>query len=250
MTAARSSDCTRRDVMKRLRSWLVFRLGLELLFGAVVACGSRASPGGGGHGIDHVDGNRQEPGSPGHVGVGPGRVHAGYDGVHTFRAPMSAAGRGLTWSIADASIATIEPAPSLGTALRSIDDPGGDVVVTALRPGTTTITVKAGDAIATSTLVVHSYPAASYAVGERRYNMPADTSGPRAACASCHGVTNGVDQSPTIQSSYTDDDLLSAITTGKYKDGSALRGVDHAMNLTAVEKQGIVAYLRALPPRS
>jgi len=33
-------------------------------------------------------------------------------------------------------------------------------------------------------------------------------------------------------------------------DGSALRGVDHAMNLTAIEKRGIVAYPRAFPPRS
>jgi len=163
---------------------------------------------------------------------------------------MWAVGRGVTWSIADPSIATIERASSPGAALRSTGDDGGDILVTALRPGTTTITVRAGSAIATSTLVVHRYAATNYAIGERRYNTSDDTNGRRAACASCHGVTNGVDQSPAIQSSYADDDLLSAITTGKYKDGSALRGVDHAMNLTAAEKPGIVAYLRALPPRS
>lgn len=71
----------------------------------------------------------------------------------------------------------------------------------------------------------------------------------RAACASCHGLTNGVDPSPGSLSSHTDD-IISAITTGKYQSGRALRGADHAMNLTDAEKLGIVPYLRALSPRS
>lgn len=242
--------------MKVQRNHLLRTLSFGLWFGAVAACGGRTSQGGGdGH---RHDGDRPGPAPPGDLGAEPAAVYTGFDGVHTFQVPMSAAGGGLTWSIHDATIAKLEPDPaSFDRAFdRALDpahggaDERGAVVVTALAPGTTEVTVAAGRATATRTLVVQRYTAASYAIGERRYNTLGDAGERRAACASCHGLTNGVDQSPASLSLHTDDDLLSAITTGRYQSGRALRGADHAMNLTDAEKQGIVPYLRALSPRS
>src|SRR5690606_21379652 len=90
------------------------------------------------------------------------------------------------------------------------------------------------------------------ALGQSRYNQGAADDATRVACASCHGLANGVDHSPLFSSFWTDQQLIEMVETGRieFGDGEAYeaRGVNHVFNLTEEERAGVAAYLRSLTP--
>jgi len=182
--------------------------------------------------------------------VYPPSVHTGFDSSHTFKVPVTSDLVGVTWSVEDPSIATIQRVPIPADYGNRCDIGSEWAMVTPKKAGTTRIFARTADQTATATLVVASYDPAIYGAGERRYNTPDNaTAAQRASCASCHKTATGVDHSPFTMAGYADDDILAAITTGVFKHGYQLTGVNHAWNLTDAEKQGIMPYLRALAPR-
>jgi cytochrome c peroxidase len=123
------------------------------------------------------------------------------------------------------------------------------VLVTTGGPGKVVLEARAGDYVATGTYHVTAYTAAQLEVGRARYYTPADESRPgRASCASCHQKADGPDHTPMTASPFDDDVLHRVITTGRYDDDAHLE-VAHDWNVTDDEKLGLIAFLRALPPR-
>lgn len=185
----------------------------------------------------------------------PPVAYTAYDGVHTFRVPLTTGlpGNFPRWAITDPSIASIAtvPGPVINVGSGAAKNFGRNwAMVTALHAGNTTVTLTVPDITATASVVVTSYTPQQYGVGDKRYNNPDNPSGPaRAACASCHQKPDGADHSPLVLGASSADTIVQVITTGKFPDGTPLVGVDHQMNLTADEQVGIIAYLRGLPPK-
>lgn len=180
--------------------------------------------------------------------VYPASVHTGFDGSHTFKVPVTSDLVGVTWSVEDPSIATIQKVPIPSDYGNRCDIGSEWAMVTPKKAGTTRIFAKTADKTATATLVVASYDPAIYGAGDRRYNTPDNATAQRPSCASCHKTATGVDHSPFTTAGYADDDIVSAITTGVFKKSGYHLSVAHSWNLTDAEKQGIMPYLRALPP--
>jgi len=237
---------------------------LTWLLAAAAACGASDSgkPGTGGSGSNGGGSGGSGNGSGGGTGGGgvdlppdnadylfPDTAHTGFDGTHVFKVPVSTNLTNVTWKVEDPTIADIA-----GVATPADYAEYGETwaMVTAKKAGTTKLTGTSGAKTVTAMLIVTAYTAANVTAGDKRYNTPDNaTAAQRNACAGCHKLANGVDHSPVAMSSYTDDEILSAITTGAYPgpDGYKLMGVNHAWNLTDAEKPGIVPYLRTLPPR-
>jgi len=258
---------------------LAFRGSLAWLLAATVACASNGSgsppgagSGGGNSGGGNTGGGNTGGGNTGGNGGGgggnnggsggaggpveppdmatdylfPDVAHTGFDGTHVFKVPLSTNLTNVTWKIDDPAIASITP-----VATPALYAEYGETwaMVTAKKAGTTKVTATGGGKTVSSMLVVQAYTAANLAAGDKRYNTPDNpTAAQRNACAGCHKLANGADHSPVVLAAYDDDDVLPAITTGVYQDGYQLM-VTHTWNLTDAEKQGIMPYLRSLPPR-
>ena len=254
--------------MKRMTRNVVSIASLACLLAAAAACGTSDSgkPGTGGGGGGGGSNGGSGGGSNGGSGAGgvelppanmdylfPDVAYTGFDGTHVFKVPVSTNLTNVTWKIDDATIADVA-----GVATPADYAEYGETwaMVTAKKAGTTKITGTSGAKTVTAMLVVTAYTAANVTAGDKRYNTPDNaTAAQRNACAGCHKLANGVDHSPVALSSYKDDEILSAITTGAYPKeadgtpGYVLTGVNHAWNLTDAEKPGIVPYLRTLPSR-
>ncbi len=244
--------------MRNSYKCLVPITSMTCLIAAAAACGTsepnKPGPGNGGSDAGTDSGGPAGGGSdppPPQTGpfVYPQSVHTGFDGAHSFKVPVTSDLVGVTWSVEDPSIATIQKV-AMPTDYGNRCDIGSEwAMVTPKKAGTTRVLARTADKTATATLVVVSYDPAIYGAGDRRYNTPDNaTAAQRASCASCHKTATGVDHSPFTTAGYADDDILSAITTGVFKHGYQLVGVNHAWSLTDAEKQGIIPYLRALPP--
>lgn len=220
--------------MRALPIWALCAALLAPLFGS--GCSSSGM----------LDGDADPGGAS--IFVFPQGAHTGYDGTNTFRVPMSASVMNPTWTIADPSIASFE-ATTAPTGLEAFGVSW--IMVTAKRPGTTTITATAVSSTGEATITVAPYDAAATAVGKNRYYTPDNaTAAQRNPCASCHALANGADHSPLVLAFRGDADIQSVITTGEYaSDHRILIGVNHVWNLTADELTGIVPYLRQLPPK-
>jgi mono/diheme cytochrome c family protein len=201
------------------------------------ACG-----GGGGGGDDGDDGPLAPPGGD-EPYVFPPEAHSGFDGTATFKVPLATNLKDPTWEVENPALAAVTavPAPPMFAEFGE-----SWAMVTTKGAGTTKIVARAGDQRAETTLTIATYEAAKVTAGASRYTMGAAGA---PACAGCHGLANGVDHSPLQLAYYADEDILAAITTGKYPDGYELRGVQHAFMLAEGERAGIVPYLRSLPPR-
>jgi len=250
---AQQLPCTRH--MKKIISIM----SLSVLIMTSGACGggsdsntgsdtdAGAGGGGGGGGPGGV-----RPPNQGMDFVYPTTAYTGFDGTNTYKVPVGTNLTNVTWTIDDPTFADIAAvAAPTGTEFSRFG--GTWAMVTTRKAGTTKITATGGGKTVTAALVVTTYTTANLAVGDTRYNTPADaTAAQRASCASCHKLANGADHSPLVLEWYKDDEILSAVTTGVYPaaaGGYVLQGVNHAWNLTDAEKLGIVPYLRALPPR-
>ena len=240
----------------------------RVLLVAAAACGGDDGGGGGGDGGPSADADLDPELSQ----VFPRDAYGGYDGdAHTFRVPVSTdlsnrAPGDITWSSDDESIATIEAvdAPEDAAIAR-----GTWAMITTTGSGDVTISATNGTYTVTSEIHIAAYDPGDVDVGGARYHDDGGV-GDRVACASCHEAAGGADHTPTEMAFHDDDALLLVATEGHYPDictdddtgepctcdtancetepGYVL-GVDHMWNFTAEEADGIVPYLRSLPPR-
>jgi hypothetical protein len=217
--------------------------------------GSGGSGGAGSGGGDQPGGGMgMDGGQPGEIPpdvndqIFPNTSYTGFDGTHTFSTPIVTEMKGtLTWSVDDATIASVTaiPADKVPPDYQDPQYPAQFAMVVGKKAGKAKITVTDGKKTATADVIVTAYTAEQFAAGEKRYTTAA--TGP--TCVGCHGGAGGVDHSPTVLSYNSDTELVLPITTGAYSDGYKLRAPNHMFPLTDIEKVGIVAYLRALPPK-
>jgi hypothetical protein len=141
--------------------------------------------------------------------------------------------------------------------------------------GNVTIYAKAGSLRASATLTITQATPDQWEAGKARYNdgivwKPGMHDGPGGqdnpdpqrkllACTNCHAGQGGADveHTPTQTGGYSDDDLVNIFTKGIKPDGVPNRVMPfekwhqiHQWQMTDVERDGLVVYLRALPPKS
>jgi hypothetical protein len=252
-------------------------LGAALALGvvALVACSSEATnPGAaegssGGAETDAADfkrdGSVYDSAPSPESGLGellfrPDRVFTGRDGTHTFQVPVAVydADSDLTVTADDPAGVTITKATLTNPVNQDgVTDNGRYFLLTALKAGTFTLTATSKGKSATASLTVTSYDAGRYAAGEARYTNGIVTKTADRACTTCHVQGMGIDHSPAALGTATEQDVGVIITTGvkpgiggpqviKIKDEP---GTQHKWDVTDAEKDGLITYLRGLPPR-
>ncbi|MCX6130333.1 MAG: Ig-like domain-containing protein [Proteobacteria bacterium] len=172
------------------------------------------------------------------LSIFPPKLITGFDGTHSFQAPARATGGTLSkvsWSLSDPSLASLQA------------NADGTVMITSKKAGSAQLTATDGTHKSSVTLTINSYTTAAYTAGETRYKT-AGTSG--AACASCHAAAGGSapDHTPTELDADTDDEVANTFISGVDPEGVAVPAANHKFAVTATEKLGLVAYLRALKP--
>jgi mono/diheme cytochrome c family protein len=177
--------------------------------------------------------------------VEPALSYSGFDGTHTFLAPIAVYQydpKDLSVSVSDPSLVDVIPA----TFDMAGQDNGRYFLLKTKKAGDATITINSRGKSVTSTIKVLSYTTAQYATGETRYRGAGVNGEP--ACASCHQAAGGADHSPTALSSSTDQVLRVTIRSG-IKGGNTPTRVPHKWTVTDTELAGLVAFLRGLPAR-
>jgi Bacterial Ig-like domain (group 2) len=218
----------------------------------VAACGSSSDSAGSGS----AGSSGSSTGAPKALEVFPAKIYSGFDGANKYLSPIIAVGNkgNVTWTIDDPSIASIDT----NSADPKAAGGGINVVLTSLKAGTTTIHATDGTQKADATLTVTSYPVAQYEAGKARYTKGPNDNNP--ACTECHAPGKGPDHTPTELDADTDDEVRNTFVTGTDPEGrpvdykgefkTLLKNYDHKWEVTADEKIGLVAYLRALKPLS
>ena len=175
--------------------------------------------------------------------IQPASNFSGVDGTHTFKVPIAIyrASADLTVTVSDPSVADIRPAKSLGG-----NDNGRYYMLTAKKAGVVDITGKSNGKTITAKLTVQDYAAGRFATGEGRYKAGPDKDNP--ACASCHQKTGGADHTPAALASVNDEEVQAIITSGVKPGGVPIIEAKHTWSATASQLDGLVTYLRALPP--
>lgn len=179
---------------------------------------------------------------PGLLSIRPAVAYSGHDGTHAFVVPIAVYGAGADLQV---SGATLEPKELVSGA----GDSGKWFFVDVTAPGELTLTATSGGRTATSKVVVTSYPAARWAAGEARYQNGASGDPP---CTQCHGGGDGIDHTPAALAGAADEALAATITTGIAPNNVVIR-IDgepgHAWKVSDAERDGLVTYLRSLPPK-
>lgn len=176
----------------------------------------------------------------------PGALYSGFDGTHEFKVPVAVHGaKGVTLTASDNTVVDIAKSQLTDPAEAAKDD-GERFMLTVKKVGSITLTATVPGARATATLDVASYAANRYAVGENRYMNGGGTGQP--ACIQCHAEGSGKDHSPTKVAASPDNEVMAIITTGILR-GTPIRGVNHRWEVDEPTLDGLVTYLRALPPR-
>jgi hypothetical protein len=189
----------------------------------------------------------------------PPVVNTGFTGGagQAFKVPMFTDMEGtLTWKAADPTMVDIVgiTAPADYTEAKSKDPKVPAIqfaMLTTKKAGSTKVTVTNGTKTFDSDVVIKSYTAAQYTLGQTRYKTGEGTAA-RQPCAGCHEKPDGADHSPSWIALFDDDDVLGAIQTATYtKDDSKyqLNKGNHKWTLTEEEKAGIMAFLRGLSPK-
>lgn len=185
----------------------------------------------------------------------PDRVYTGVDGTHTFKIPIAVydSDTDLSVTASDGTALTLVKAELKNPVdPDGVTDNGKYYMITALKPGAYTLTASSKGRRSTASVTVASYPTTQWANGDARYNNGM-TSGATRACKTCHVDGAAIDHSPAALATATDQEIGIIITTG-VKPGPSVIMVPgepggHKWTVTADEKEGLVAYLRALNPR-
>lgn len=206
--------------------------------GTKVAADAGDSGGGGGGGGGGSDASFD-------LDIQPANSFSGVDGTHTFKVPIAIyrAGDDLKVTVSDPSIADVRPAKSLAGGG---SDNGRYYMLTAKKAGVVDITGTSNGKTITAKLTVQDYAAGRYAAGEGRYKTGPDSDNP--SCASCHQKAGGADHSPAALASVNDDEIQAIITSGVKPGGVPIIGPKHTWLATQPQLEGLVTYLRALPP--
>jgi hypothetical protein len=192
--------------------------------------------------------------APAKFSIFPREIYTGFDGTHTYKAPVIAVSKegvpitsgGVTWTIADPSLADLKVEPQ-------------GVIITAKKAGDTKLTAtQAGQEPFAVPLKIYAYTPTAWAEGEHRYKNKVDDNNP--ACNNCHGKGAGLgpDHTPTQLDADPDENIQNTFTTGVDPEGRPiatesqwahlLEGKKHMWSVTASEKVNMLAYLRALEP--
>ena len=191
-------------------------------------------------------------------GLFPTTAHSGHNSQRSFRVLFATSAPNPQWSVGDASIASIAPAAAPKGTEKGVRDLSY-ALATMTKAGETTVTVRSGDIVLASRLVVKAYSDDDVAAGKARYEV----GGPepnRVPCASCHAKPEGVDHSPLKMAGFDDGVILGVIQEATYPPSTTGRAVasdyapkgplgfkEHKWNLTDQEKVGVLAHLRSLP---
>ena len=182
----------------------------------------------------------------------PDTLYTGFDGTHTFVAPLAVydSDSDLTVTASDPAAVTIAPAKLTNpTSSDGTVDNGKYYFVTAKKAGTVTLTASSKGRTTTATLTITDYAADRYTTGQARYN--ASGSGQDQPCTNCHAGGNAIDHSPATMAGADDQSIGVIITTGIKPPAIPITGVPggHKWNVTAEQKDGLITYLRALEPK-
>ena len=179
------------------------------------------------------------------LAVYPLRQYTGFDGAHDFQAPLGVfrAKEDLEVTASDPSMVEILPAQ-----YKDAKADGQYFLLKAKKAGEVTLTARSRGKTVTSTLVIQQYSADDYAVGEARYTE-GPSEGATRPCAGCHRKPDGADHSPAAISAADDNAVKAVISTGIDLSNSPIRSVEHRWEADAATLDGLVTYLRALPPR-
>jgi hypothetical protein len=115
---------------------------------------------------------------------------------------------------------------------------GQQATVSALAAGAATVLVSRADSRVEVPVRITGYSGAERMLGAAAYA--------RHACQSCH---EAVDISPSGVAEHSDAELIAATVDGVNPEGGPVDSPDHRYALSAAERRGLAAYLRALPPR-
>ena len=187
----------------------------------------------------------------------PNVVYSGIDGTRTFKVPLA-----VYDGDADLVVTPSDPsALSLAkTTLKNpvnadgITDNGKYFMITALKVGTYTLTATSKGRTTMASVTISDYAANRWADGNARYNNGVTTMTSNRACANCHVNGLAIDHSPAALATATDQEIGIIITTGVKPGPSVIKipnepGTPHKWDVTSTEKDGLVAYLRAIDPR-
>lgn len=174
--------------------------------------------------------------------------HTGFDGTRTFKVPFAVYGAAADLKLTASDPSAVEIVPA--ALVNPQGDDGVYFLVTAKKAGTVTMTATTGGRTVQSQLQIAAYDAGRYAAGDTRYKSGyAPKSEP--PCTQCHAGAAGVDHSPASLASVADEDVAVIISTGILNGQPIMipNGVKHQWTTTPQEMDGLVTFLRALPPK-
>lgn len=184
----------------------------------------------------------------------PDHVYTGTDGTHTFQVPVAVYDfdTDLEVTASDTSAVTIAKATLQNPTVDGVTDNGQYFLVTVQKAGELTLTATSKGRTATATVTITAYDAASYAVGQARYEQTG--TGADRPCTTCHAGAGAVDHSPAALATATDQEVGIIITTGVKPGPNVIRipsepSTPHKWDVTDAQKDGLITYLRGLTPR-
>jgi hypothetical protein len=182
----------------------------------------------------------------------PLKSYSGYDGVHTFKAPVAVYDSDADLKVTgDPSAVTIEPVKLKNpVSPDGIEDKGKYFLITVKKPGTHTITATSKGKSVQVELASTQYDSAQWTAGETRYKNQGTNNDP--PCTNCHVNGDAIDHSPAALSSVDDEKVGSVITSGISTAGFPIlidNKPGHKWTVTEDERKALVVYLRGLEPR-
>ncbi|MGH7435336.1 MAG: hypothetical protein ACRENE_06655, partial [Polyangiaceae bacterium] len=201
-------------------------------------------------------------------------MYSAYEGAHTYQLPAIVVGsdQPVTWFV-DSKLVGIMP-----------DSEGpNEVLLTMLGSGTTTVHVQSADGkCGSAPLNISKALESDWEIGNKRYNdgtslhlagpavagsgSPLEMGGTvHPACTNCHGETatnslyKDVSHTPEQTGGYSDADILNIVLNGTFPNGGmnfdwsivpypVWQNFHRWQDITTDEQQGIITYLRSLPP--
>ena len=208
----------------------------------------------GGKGTTKDSGFDSKPPEDSGLGLGflPDESFSGFDGVHTFKAPIAVYDSDSDLQVtADPSALELKPVKLKNpVGPDGIEDKGKYYMVTVKKAGTHTITATSRGKSVNVKMNVTSYDSQQWTAGETRYKNQGAGSDP--PCTNCHVNGEAIDHSPAALSSVTDEKVGSVITSGISTAGFPIM-IDnkpgHQWQVTEDERKALVVYLRGLEPK-
>jgi len=214
---------------------------------------------------DDDDGADDDTGGGGELSLVFSPMYSGYDGVHEYKVPVIVEGiKNATFTASDPSMVDIQKTAE-------------GAMITTRKAGKVTITAKAGGLRGTSELTITQFTPAEWEAGKQRYTMgqalvlptfdpckpivTPPTISNELSCTNCHGTTasfGDIEHTPQQTGGYSDDELVTIFTQAKKPAGIGMHTMIpqqiwqffHKWKVDETQKKGVVAYLRALPPKA